>query len=505
MKKFSKSYVYYHLVVDFIIIFFIMLCFTTEMFLDSEEEFDFLTHLPEIITVFLVLFVIAYALKTLYSILYLNASGYQLKENEIECKRGVLFKKRSILDYKKIHAVNKKQNLIHKIFKLAVLTLDSGSTNTAYASEILIIEKENVVDEIVAVLKSKQSGETVSVEKPIEEKENLYKFTAKSRFIYSALNVLSTLLVLIVASLIAVVLFAVALPLITKNANGWETIGIILVALYSLIIYLIILLAVFVISILVSFLSYYKFRIFKNTDDVEINYGFFVKNNNTFKLNKIKGVIITQGLIKRLFGFVTVKVEVIGYNEVNSKENSSSTTGILFPLCKKSEVCENIKKVLPNFVPDQKQIGAKKYFPFISWKLLIFSIVAVSSFLITLFDLIYFNIQTDIILTVVRTFIGVYLITVTFILIGGLLAYKNNGISVNKDKITVYNGAFTKNQAVIKIKEIISIEDVTTPLRKRLGIYSGVIHFKSNSETNEVRINNVDESIIEKLKEIIKY
>ncbi|MBO5926278.1 MAG: PH domain-containing protein, partial [Clostridia bacterium] len=131
MKKFSKSYVYYHLVVDFIIIFFIMLCFTTEMFLDSEEEFDFLTHLPEIITVFLVLFVIAYALKTLYSILYLNASGYQLKENEIECKRGVLFKKRSILDYKKIHAVNKKQNLIHKIFKLAVLTLDSGSTNTA--------------------------------------------------------------------------------------------------------------------------------------------------------------------------------------------------------------------------------------------------------------------------------------------------------------------------------------------------------------------------------------
>ncbi len=508
MKKFSKSYIYYHLIVDFIIIFFIMLCFGVEFF-SEEEGFKLAEKLPQVILVFFIIFLVVYALKTVYSVLYVNASGYELKENEIECKRGVFFKKRSILEYYKIHAVNKKQNLFHRIFKLAVLTLDSGSTNTAYASEILIVEKEKEVDKIVEEIKLRQSGEKVNINSeikaPLENKENLYKFTAKRKVIYSLLNVLSTVAVLLFISIIILATYYIVLPLAIKSVSGWDAVGIVIIAVYSLIIYFIITLIVFIVSILASFLSYYKFSVYKNSNDIEINYGFFVKSNNTFKLNKIKGVVVSQGLIKRLFGFVTVKLEVIGYNEATSDENSSKSTGILFPLCKENELEENLKKVLPDFIPDKMQEKAKKYFPFISWTMLIFSVAYIFAVGIALFNLLYFKVDTDIVLTVIKVAICGYIIVSGLILVNGYLSYKNNGITILGDKISVYGGGFTKTYTVIKRSSIIAIEDITTPLRKKSGIYSYLIHFRSNDQTNVIRLNNVDVSLANKLYEIVKY
>lgn len=507
MKKFSKSYIYYHLIVDFIIIFFMMLCFAVEVF-SEEEGFNLLENLPKILLWFLGIFIVAYALKTAYSVLYVKMSGYELKENEIECKRGVFFKKRSILEYSKIHAVNKKQNLFHRIFKIAVLTLDSGSSNTAYTSEILIIESEEEIDNIIQQIKLRQSGEKPKTQSEADEKiekENLYKFTAKRKVVYSLLNVLSTLAVILFISVLIVLGYYFVLPIAINSITGWDGIGILIIAIYALIIYFIIVLLVFVISLIASIFAYYKFSVYKTDSDIEINYGFFVKSNNTFKLNRIKGVVVSQGLIKRLFGFVTVKLEVIGYSEVNGSEKSSESSGVLFPLCKESELEENLNKVLPDYIPLKKQDKPKKYFPFISWKTLIFSVIYLFCAFVTVFDLVFFKVDSEIINAVIKAFIGIYIVVVGLIMANALLSFKNNGIAISDDKITVYGGGFTRTYTVIKANTIIGVETITTPLRKKSGIYSYKIHFRTNDQTNVIKLNNVDESISNKLQEIVKF
>ena len=506
MKKFDKGYIFYHLIIDFFAIFF-FLFIATVSYIDDWENTDVLENFSAYLIYLVLVFLGLYLIKTVYSILYYNTSYYELKDSEIECRRGVLFRKKSILEYGKINAVNKKQNLIHKIFKIAVLTLDSGSTNTSSTAEILIIEKESVIDDILEEIKAKSlNKEYKKTETAVKlEKQNLYSFTTKNKFLYTIVNAITTLFVLLIITLMVAIIYGILLPNLNKLYSGWDVIGALIVLLYAGIVYIAITIVVFIVSIIVSFLAYYKFRVYKNQNEIEVNYGFFLKNNNVFKLDKIKGVIISQGIIERLFKLVSVKLEVIGYQESSSEQNSSTATGLLFPLCKQSEVEENIKRVLPNYIPDKKQYNAKKYFPFISWSILFLGVFMALALAITVGNLVYFNLDAKIISLVVLGFLGVFVANTLLVMVCGILAYKNNGLAIGEDKLTIYNGGFTRKCTIVYFKDVIGIEDITTPLRRKSGIYSFIVHFRSNSETNEIKLKNVDSSFVEKLRNIVKY
>ena len=149
MKRFDKGYIYSSLLMDLFSTFVILFVFLEDFFFSEESK-------PEDITVAIPLFVIAFAVVYLcfiaYRVLYYRASGYELTENEIICKRGVFIKKRSMIEYNRIHAINKKQNIIHRIFGIAVLTLDSGSANTSNKAEITVIEKDKTADALISRL-----------------------------------------------------------------------------------------------------------------------------------------------------------------------------------------------------------------------------------------------------------------------------------------------------------------------------------------------------------------
>ncbi len=515
MKRFNKSLIYYRLIMDFIVILLFLFMFATNVLTD-EETLITPEEIPQFLLVFGGIFLVAYIVKTVYNIFYYKTSGYELKDNEIVCKRGVFFRKKSILEYAKIHAVNKKQNIIHKIFKLAVLTLDSGSANTATTAEILIIEKDGEIDKLLSEIKARQNGEYVKngdnlasapIEAPIEERENLYSFTAKKRVMYSVLNLASTLLAVTVIAVFCLALYSAVIPFVEKLAKG-EGIEILFAILFFAgITYILSSVIVLIVSVFCSIFAYYKFRLYKNDSEIEINYGFFVKNSNTFKLNRIKGVVITQGIIQRLFKFVTVKLEVIGYSVANGSANGNENAeiGVLFPLCKESEVEENLLKVLPSYVPVKKEHKAKKYFPFISWALFGLGVFTAVAFGIVLADLMVLSVHVYVSLIVLVGIIALFALISILITTSGLLAYKNNGIAIDGGKITATSGSFFKKTTVIYSNNIVAVEDITTPLRKKNGIYSYKIHFRSNAQTNVIKVENLDECLINELRGLIKY
>ncbi len=507
MKKFDKGYIFYHLIIDFIVILFIAFFMLTNILTEGEEPFP-QEQIPYLLLYFAIIFIVAYIVKTVYSIFYYKTSGYELKELEIVCKRGVLFRKKSILEYKKINAVNKKQNIFHKLFKIAVLTLDSGSANTAYSAEILIIEKESVIDSLLNEIKLRQNNSLKPAQtEVVKGRENLYSFTAKKRVMYSVFNLIATLFVLTVISLCGLVLYSAFIPIILTFPK--ETVIEMILTLLFIVgaMYVMAIIIVSIVSVICSIFSYFKFRVYKSDSDIEISYGLLVKNVNTFKLNRIKGIVITQGLIQRLFKFVTVKLEVIGYNVASGSANGNQNTeiGVLFPLCKEGELEENIKKVLPNYIPQKKEHKSKKYFPFISWTLCIMGIVTALILGIAVMNLIFFKVNSQIIIAVILGVIALYILISLIIMANALLEYKNNGINISGDKLTIITGGFIKKTTVIFAKNIVAVEDITTPLRKKCGIYSYDIHFRSNAGSNVAHVNNVSESLTKTLREIVKY
>ena len=167
--------------------FVVLFIFLRDFFLDeTAKKEDIIAAIP----FFAIAFVVIYCGFIVYRILYYKASGYELTETEIKCNKGVLFRKRSVLEYRKIHAVNKRQSLFHRIFGIAVLTVDSGSTNTSHQAEITIVEKAETVDRLMAELNALRGSSTAFAngekeEVLISDTDSLYNFTSKKKMLYT--------------------------------------------------------------------------------------------------------------------------------------------------------------------------------------------------------------------------------------------------------------------------------------------------------------------------------
>ena len=500
MKKFDKGYIYTGLLSDFFTSLAAVLLFLKDHLMDeSGSEY--------MLPIFIIGFAVIYLCFILYRILYYKTSGYELTENEIKCNRGVLFRKRSVLDYRKVHAINKKQNIIHKLFGIAVLTVDSGSTNTSHQAEITIIEKEKLVDALLMELNVRKEGGRRNVESPqpkdevlLSEEDRLYSFSSGKKLLYTVISIASPAFYTALFAILAILVLGLCKLMIQQSFPGsWGQ--------YFLYAFLISIGAMLVLSIISmigylihSFVEYHKFTVTKRGKDIQISYGLLEKHTNTFSYDRIKAVKISQSLVQRILGFASIRLEVIGYTVNSGDDNKNAALGVLVHFCKYAEVGEILDRVLPDYVPDQKQTKAVSYFPFLSWFALALGIVTGLVLVEASVPLLIFHVPSSVMTAVGFAVVGVAVIILAVKALGAALSYQNNGLSLNKGKITAYHGGFTKHITVFMTRNLIAAENVTTPLRKKAGITSLVMHLKTNAFSNEVKVHIQEDRLAEEIE-----
>ncbi len=509
MKKFCKNYLYYHLVADIFIVLVAGFAFIDAILLENEEA-EVIGVNPRAIPFFILALVALYAVLILYRVFYLRTASYTLTEGEIRVTRGVFFRKNSIVDYKRMHAINKKQNIIQRLFGLAVLTVDSGSTNTSGAAEILIYETSAEVDRLVAELKAKKNGEAEvpaaqASEQVIEAAGGDLVFTSGKKLIYSLLNIASAAFTMAVIVVLALFAYFCLIPVLYDLLSG----GVLFLLIPALAIALLVTAGIsvltFIVSILQSFLGYHNFRILKNASDLEISYGLLTRHTNTFGFDRIQGVVVRQGLIQRLFGYATLTLEVIGYHEGGDEGQNQgvSAVGMLLPLCRIDEVEAILSSILAPYVPLNKDTSAKRYFPFISWSLLLIGAISALAALLPLSLMHLFGAPARA-LAIVRILLLVgFVIAAGLRAFGAFLAYKNAGLAISDDRITVYGGGYQKRVTTLLRRSLVAVEDVTTPLRARAGIYTLILHLRTNAATNEVKVEMLDKEAVARLYGIL--
>ena len=256
-------------------------------------------------------------------------------------------------------------------------------------------------------------------------------------------------------------------------------------------------------SILHSFVGYYGFTIKKRDNNIQITYGLLEKHTNTFSYDRIKAVKISQGLIQRLFGFASIRLEVIGYTMNSGDDNKNADLGVLVPFCKYDEIGEILGKILPEYIPSEKETKSVSFFPFISWFLLVFGIVATIILTTMVAVMAAAGAPPVIIVAVALAIFGVAVVVLVFKLISALLSYHTNGLSVRDGKLTVYSGGFQKTITVFMSKHLVAVENVTTPLRKKHGIASVVMHLKTNASSNEIKVHIQQEALSGELEELL--
>ena len=508
MKRFDKGYIYSSLLTDFFYSAFLVFILLKDFFLDEESAPE---DIASAIPFFVIGFIVIYLCFVAYRILYYRVSGYELTDKEIKCNRGVLFRKRSVLDYKKVHAINKKQSIVQRIFGIAVLTVDSGSANTSHQAEITIIEKNAVANNLLDKLNLlRESGVKSDANAQKEEevllsdKDSLYRFTSGKKMLYTLINIASTVFFTALFAVLAIIIIGVCKAMLRLDFLGNWGQYFLFAVLITVGAMLLLSIVSFIGSIIHSFIGYYNFTVTKRDNNIQISYGFLEKHTNTFSHDRIKAVKISQGLVQRILGFACIRLEVIGYTVNSGDDNKNSDLGVLVPFCKYGEIDEILGKVLPDYIPIKKQTRSVSFFPFVSWFLLIFSIIIGITLTGIIAVLALSDAPASVISAVAVAFLGAMLLVVVIKLVSALLCYHTNGIAVEDGKLTAYSGGFNKNITVFMAKHLIAVESVTTPLRKKRGIASLVMHLKTNEASNEVKVHIQKDTLSEELEKMLK-
>jgi len=321
--------------------------------------------------------------------------------------------------------------------------------------------------------------------------------------LYTLINIASTAFFTAVFAVLTVLVLGICKLMIRQNFLGtWGQ--------YFLYAFLITLGAMFIFSIfsligclIHSFVGYYKFKITKRGKDIQISYGLLEKHTNTFSYDRIKAVKITQGLVQRMLGFASIRLEVIGYTVDSGDDDKNAGLGVLVPFCKYDEISEILGKVLPDYVPDKKQTRSISYFSFISWFALILGIITGVVLLQATIPMLIFNVSSSVMVAVALAIVGTGAIIIVVKALSAALSYQNNGLAINNGKITAYYGGFTKNVTVFMTKNLIAAENVTTPLRQKAGITSVVMHLKTNALSNEVKVHIQQDKLAEEIEQIL--
>ena len=509
MKRFDKGYLFYHLLTDLFLAVFFGFAFLDEVFLTNEEG-ELLGLQGEAILPFFLIVGVAYLLLCGYRALYLYRSGYTLGENEILCRRGAFFNKRSHLEYRRANAINKKQNLLHRLFGIAVLTVDSGATTQAAAAEITVVEKSAIVDALMREVKARQKGESspsaeeegkAAEEVLFQEGEGLYAFSKTKKLLYALVNLASAAFYTLIFALLAIVAVSLFVAILSKA--GAPSTALATVAVVAVIVLLAIALLTFLTSLLQSFVGYYGFRVRKTGEEIEISYGLFVKSVNTFRLDRIKGVRIQAGLIERLFGLCSIRLEVVGYGFEGSGESGEEAAGIglLVPLCEKGEVGAILSRLLPAFMPDEPCVRPPSLAPFLCWPQLLLAIFTLLPMGLTVGLMAILGAPSRATLLVFLLFLLAYGFLAVFLAVSRILCYKNGGLAVKDGRITVYGGGFQKSAVVFNKRSFVALEKRATPLQEKAGISSAVLHFYTNAATNEVKSLHLAKKDISLLEE----
>ncbi len=494
MSKFTKKSVYYHLLADVFTSIFSALVLSGMILPEEGVETN------TVILITAVLSAVIYAVSVVYHYFYYKTSEYSLGETAVTCKRGVLVKRITILEYKKIHAVNKHQGLLHRIFGIGILQIDSGSTSNAKNEEITIIEDISVIDRLIAEINSKQTDKSAEAsvdvidEEKTESSDTNYKFTSKLKLIYSSISALWGMVILYLICAFAGLFLSLSHDLLTLIGSELsEIIWIILLVIAAITV------LSFILSIVGTFLSYFNFKARRDGNNIVISHGLISLETHTFNINRIKAIKIKQNPLQRLFGYVSMDVEVIGYNTLDAGEENQSGNNTLIPIAKKSDVSSIIQELVgEEYIPTPPTVQPQSLFSLISWTLLFLN----ASFMLgglSVLMFVYFLANTAAFSITLSLILLLMLVTNIIIVLNALLKKKSEGMYVGDKQITVVNGGISISTTVILKKHIIGIEDVTTPKRKAKGIYSFIIHIRSNDATNEVKVHCLDQSLCDAL------
>lgn len=490
MRHYSKRYIWYLILVSiFSSLFFTLITFFN--IFGGEEEETIIIGTKEILILVLI-YVGVEIISIIYTVLQWKFTTYSFEKDSIILKKGIIFKHKKIVQYSKIHAIDYKQNIIEKLFKIKKLSIDSGATKSADQAEIVIIEDDNKILELEKEIRLKMNGEFLEEGKELvkenEPSEIFYHYSNKEKILFSLFQSITSLIVLFFFLITAIILV---------NSVPIEDNDPISLMIFFIIGFICLNILFLLGTYLYVVIRYYNYRVYLKDKYLIITHGLITKYNNTLPLNKIKAIKVEEGFIRRLFKLVTIKLELVGFG-MTTEQNQ--TINYFIPFCRKHQINSFLEKLNLDFKFVEKGENsprrALKYF--YSLGLIIFSIIYASLLPIV------FILKDDLNIALL-IYLCIYLFITLLSILFAFIQYKNSGIYIDDKQVIVYNGILNKKNTIILNKNIIGVEKVDTYCRSKKQLASYKIHYYNNAIKNVETAHLLDAKLNRELINKIHY
>lgn len=428
--------------------------------------------------------IVAALIGMVYSIINYFRYYFYLDNDELIIESGVLKRSKLNVPFDRIQTINFEQNVIHRVFNVVRLKIDTaGSAKAEFQFQAIDTETANHLrDVLMAKRKMASSPSSEKIEFQEEKKESEYK-TIMQLSLVDLLKAGAVENHLRSGGLILVFMYWIWQNLDDAEINIEDEVGSTVTSAVGTGIYLITVLGIlfitlaFMVSMVRMIIANYDLKFMRSKRGFKINAGLFTKKDTSALDHKIQVISWGDNPLKKLIGIKDLRLKQASSVVLNKK------TSIRVPSCSEKHI-NLVRDTLygkgATDTLDYEPID-KRYFYRNGG---ILSIVL--SLIVTVF--IYFNLVMQ---ATVLGIIGLILVFTFY------LSYKKKRYGFNEEMIVIKGGAYGDKTEMLPIYKIQSIAKKQTPYQRRNQLANLVIFTASGKVAIPYIHNDKAESILD--------
>ncbi|OCS84491.1 PH domain-containing protein [Caryophanon tenue] len=278
---------------------------------------------------------------------------YWFEDEELRVEYGLFVKKKRYVPFERIQSLNYKEGVFHRLFKLVAVEVETaGGTSTGAEIALTAVTRAQAdrIEGEMRAAKNRLKAQVVQEgEEPLEEEMEvekvIHQMTTKDLLLLASTSGGVGVVLAGILAIFSQVSSYIPYEAIYDEVSTFVRVGTAFVI--SIVAFAFFL--TWLISVLLTFINYYNFKVVEFENKIVITRGLLEKKRTTIPLSRVQGIRIVENPLRQPFGFATVLVECASGG---GDEQGISSKINLFPLIKTAQIERKLAQILPQFTLD---------------------------------------------------------------------------------------------------------------------------------------------------------
>ncbi len=237
-----------------------------------------------------------------------------------------------------------------------------------------------------------------------------------------------------------------------------------------------------ILTMIITFVRFYHFRVRRSSSHIYIRYGLLTEKSYSLPVHNVHAIIIRQNVVRQKFKLVSVEIQSIGYGDDNKE------AALLFPLVRGDEVSQLLLEILPEYAgrtelssPPRRALRRFILLPsiFISLIIAIPSVILFKPAMLALIPIL------------------------PLVIVSRYLAWRNSAIGYNSEIVELRNGSWHRTLYRIRTDAVQTAGTKANPLMTHAKLAHVELNYHAPVLTSSIQASFLDNTHLPELRRLL--